>query len=232
MRATDHPEVRALPLFADMDQDNFDRLMHAGYVQNFPPKVDLVVEGEPADFFHILVSGSVELFAAWNGRETSMAILAPLSTFILAATVKDAPYLMSGRTLEKSRIVLLASEDVRAVFEEDGAFARAVVTELAAGYRSMVKSAKDLKLRTSMERLANYLLREYESRGRQPVFELPTEKRRLAALLGMTPENMSRAIKALIPYGVIFEGSTVTIADVDDLTGFAKPTPLIDDPGG
>jgi CRP/FNR family transcriptional activator FtrB len=83
----------------------------------------------------------------------------PVSTFILAATIKNAPYLMSARTLEKSRIVLIPSQDVRAVFDVDGNFARAIVTELAQCYRSVIKAQKDLKLRTSLERLANYLLR-------------------------------------------------------------------------
>ncbi len=230
MRSTDHPEIRALPLFADMEFENFERLMWSGYVQNFPPKIDLIEEGEPADFLHILVSGSVELFAGWNGRETSMSILEPISTFILAATILDAPYLMSARTIEKSRVILLASEEVRAVFAEDGAFARAVVSELAASYRAVVKTTKDLKLRTSMERLANYLLRAYETAGAPAEFELAIEKRQLAALLGMTPENLSRAIRALAPYGVAFEGARVCIADPTYLSGVAKPTPLIDDP--
>ncbi|MCF6315791.1 MAG: helix-turn-helix domain-containing protein, partial [Marinosulfonomonas sp.] len=56
------------------------------------------------------------------------------------------------------------------------------------------------------------------------------EKRRLASVLGMTPENLSRAIKSLRPYGVIIDGQTVEITKPDDLKRLAKPTPLIDDP--
>ena len=159
MRPEQIPLIRNLDLFRDMAEDSFRDLVRAAYVQTFPPQVDLITEGDPADFLHIVLSGSVELFASWNGRETSMATMRPISTFILAATIKDAPYLMSARTAEKSQIIMLPSLDVRTVFEADNGFARAVVTELAQGYRSVVKTAKDLKLRTSMERLANYLLR-------------------------------------------------------------------------
>ena len=229
MRTEDHPEIRALPLFADVEAANFDRLMRGGYVQNFPPRVTLIEEGDPADFLHVLVSGSVELTAAWNRRETSLAIIRPVSAFILAATIRDAPYLMSAQTLEKSRIVLLPSEDVRDVFESDGGFARAVVSELAFAYRSVVKTTKDLKLRTGMERLANFLLRIHEQEGGPPTFELDMEKRRLASLLGMTPENLSRAIRSLKPYGVTFDNASVRIGDPEELKRFAKPTPLIDD---
>ena len=230
MRPAETPVIRSLPLFCDMAEANFDTLMRGAYLQTFPPQIELITEGDPSDFLHVVIDGSVELFAAWSGRETVMATVRPISTFILAATIRNAPYLMSARTLEKSRIVLLPSVDVQAVFGVDAAFARAVVTELAQCYRGVVKHTKDLKLRTSVERLANYLLRKYSAAGAPAAFDLAIEKRRLASYLGMTPENLSRAIKSLQAYGVGIEGSTVRIADPADLIGLAKPTPRIDDP--
>ena len=228
MPDSEYREIRKLDLFAQMADDNFTSLMRGAYVQNFPAQIELITEGEPSDFLHILVSGSVDLFSAWNGRDTSMATVRPISTFILAATIKDAPYLMSARTLEKSRIALIPSQDVRATFDADSNFARAIVTELAQCYRSVVKAQKDLKLRTSLERLANYLLRQQRHAGGGAAFELDFEKRRLASVLGMTPENLSRAFKGLQPYGVTVNGTRITIGNQGDLEQFAKPNPLID----
>lgn len=230
MRTSDIPEVLSLPLFCGMRDDSFAALMRAAYVQTFPPHVEIVSEGDACDFLHIVVDGSVELFASWGGRETSMAIVQPVNTFILAATIRDAPYLMSARTVEKTRMVLVPSSDVRAAFDTDNAFARAVVAELAQAYRTVVKGTKNLKLRTSIERLANHLLRMREISGGGPEFVLDMEKRRLASLLGMTPENLSRAIRALQPYGVEVDNSRVRIENPDELVKLARPTPLIDDP--
>lgn len=172
---------------------SFERSLRGAYVQNFPPQGELISEGDSCDFLHVVIEGSVELFASWNGRETVMATIHPVSTFILAATSKDAPYLMSGRTLGKSRVILLPSQDVRSVFGTDNQFARAVVNELAECYRSVVRNSKDLRLRTSVERLVNYLLRN----GKNGPFDFNMEKRRLGSYLNMTPENLSRAIKIL-----------------------------------
>lgn len=221
-------EIRDLELFADMDDTNFRALMRGAYVQNFPPRIDLIHENEPPDFLHVVLSGSVDLYSEWNGRETSMATVRPVSTFILAASVRNLPYLMSARTLEKSRIALIPSQDVRTVFAADCAFAQAIVAELAQCYRSVVKNTKDLKLRTSLERLANYLLRQ-QARTGGAEFNLTMEKRRLASFLGMTPENLSRAFKGLEPYGVKVEGNHIMITDLKDLLDYAKPNPLIDD---
>lgn len=228
MPESDFPEVRKLDLFKDMQDANFQALMRGSYVQNFPPQIELITEGDTSDFLHIVLTGSVELFANWNGRETMMARVLPISTFILAATIKEAPYLMSARTLEKSRIALLPSKDVRAIFDEDTNFARSIVTELAQCYRSVIKNSKDLKLRTSLERLANYVLRLQRHHDGKASFELTIEKRRLASLLGMTPENLSRAFKGLGEHGLKVNGNQITITDQQQLLSFAKPTPMID----
>lgn len=230
MRSVDLPIIRALPLFADMAQDNFELLVRGAYVQNFPPQVELVTEGDSCDFLHIVIDGSVELFAAWDGRETVMATVHPVSTFILAATMKDAPYLMSGRTIEKSRVVLLPSQNVRAMFDADKIFAHAVVTELAECYRAVVRNSKNLRLRSSVQRLANYLIRHSNNADKDGRYDLNIEKRRLASYLNMTPENLSRSIKILRDNGVRIDGSRVHITNADALAGFAKPSGLIDGP--
>ncbi|KEO56863.1 cyclic nucleotide-binding domain-containing protein [Thioclava indica] len=222
-------EIRSLTLFSGLDDACFSTLMRGAYVQNFPPMIDLITEGDKSDFLHVLISGSVELFANWSGHETTMAVLRPTSTFILAATIRRARYLMSARTLEKSRIVLVPSEDVSAVFDLDPDFARAVVTELAVCYRANVMTTKNLKLRSSLERLANHLLAARKLAGDAQSFDLGLEKRRLASSLGMTPENLSRAFRQLKPYGVAIDGSRVMIADASDLEGLAKPSDLIDE---
>lgn len=229
MRPSDVPDLRDLELFREMSEERFEDLMHGAYVQTFPPMVDLITEGDMSDFLHVVLEGRVELFASWNGHETTIATVEPIATFILAATINDAPYLMSARTLEKSRLILLPSSDVRKVFDADGAFARSVVRELSARYRTVIKNTKNLKLRSSLERLANYLLHQYEIEGCNAEFDLPIEKRKIASFLGMTPENLSRAIRGLRPYGVEIDAQHVRIADFDAVRNLAKPSPLIDE---
>lgn len=228
MRVNDIPEVRSLDLFRKMSDENFEALIRGAYVQSFPPKINLITEGDPSDFLHILIDGSVELYAAWNGHDTVMATLEPVATFILAASIQDAAYLMSARTITKSRVVLLPSVDVRAAFQNDTEFSHALVSELAQCYREVIKSTINLKLRTSTERLANYLLRCRRRAGDASEFDLLVEKKRLASTMGMTPENLSRGIKALKVHGVEMTGTRVRLTDIESLESFAVPSPLID----
>jgi len=220
--------IRGLPLFAGMDAANFAELMQAAYLQRFPPHVQLIAEGDPADFLYVVVEGCVEMFAETRGRRSTIELTQPVSAFIVAATLKDVPYLMSARTTERSRLLLVPSEDVRAMFKRDPSFAQSIVFEQATAYRSLVRIIKNQKLRTSIERLANYLLRAHAEQGANGALTLAIDKRTLAALLGMTPENLSRAFATLKPYGVTVDGADIRLSKLTDLETFAKPTPLID----
>ena len=228
MQSNDFAEIRDLDLFRDISDEAFSRLTRGAYVKNFPPQIELISEGDSADFLHVVTAGMVELFCEWEDRKSTLATVSPVSTFILAATITDQIYLMSARTLQKSRILLLPSEDVRHVFETDSNFAKSIVRELAVCYRSVIRNTKNLKLRTSSERLANYLLKTSRLNGAVEEFELPIEKRRLAALLGMTPENLSRSITSLKPHGIEVDRNVVIIRDAAKLERYCRPTPLID----
>ena len=229
MRPTELRQLRSLQLFENMNESQFDALMQAAYLQHFPAQVQLITEGDEADFLFVVIEGCVELFATANGREATLTMVRPVSTFILAAVFKDAVYLKSGRTLEKSRVLMIPSQNIREAFENDDAFARAIVIELANGYREEVKEHKNLKLRSAVERLANRLLKYHNDQGGNGHIKLPYGKRTLASLLGMTPENLSRAFGTLKPYGVDVDGGKVTFSDLESLKTLAKPDPLIDD---
>lgn len=219
--------VRALPLFTSAAPETFDRLSQGAFLQRFPAGTTLLMEGDPVDFLYVILEGAVELHASWNDKDTTLSILRPVSTFILAAVILDSPALMSARTLERSEILMIPGDTLRRQAAEDNALSQAVSAEMAGCYRGLVRVIKNLKLRGGVERLANYLLTQRARQGSDRI-ELPHEKRVLASLIGMTPENLSRAFNTLQPYGVVVKGATVTLTKPRDLERLAKPDPLID----
>ena len=228
MRRSDTEIVRELPLFREMSDAHFAALVSAALLQKFPERTTLIREGELPDFLHIIVDGSVELFAGWNGRETTIDIVRPVTTFILAAVIRDEVYLKSARTLTPTRILMIPAESVRAIFGHDAAFARAIVNELAARYRGIVRALKDHKLRTGVERLANWIFETNRQQGGHGRIVLTHDKRTLSSRLGMTPENFSRNMSYLHAHGVAGSGREIIITDFEALRRCAKPDPLID----
>jgi len=226
MRIGEKPEIARLPLFRDMDDAMRERIFSGSFLQVFPPQLTLFEVGQRADFLHVLVDGAVELYAAGGGRDTTMRIVEPVTSYILAAVINDMPYLMSARTLASSRILLVPAALMREVIKQDTALMQATMHELALGYRDLVRALTDMKLRQSAERLGHYLL-EYSARhGENWEFELSGEKRVLASLLGMTPENLSRAFSTLKGHGVSTSGSKIRIEDRIALSAFSRPDPV------
>lgn len=226
MRIGEKPEIARLPLFRDMDDAMRERVLSGSFLQVFPPQLTLFERGQQADFLHVLVDGLVELYVPGTGRDTTMKIVEPVTSFILAAVMTDLPYLMSARTLTSSRVLLVPAALMREVIRKDTALMQATMHELALGYRDMVRALTDMKLRQSAERLANHLLEFSAQRGNAWDFELSGEKRVLASLLGMTPENLSRAFGTLKEQGVSVNGARVRIEDRAALAAFARPDPV------
>lgn len=212
-----------------MADEHFDALVQPAFLQRFPPHVVLFERGQVPDFLCVVLEGAVELFARHAERETTIAILRPIATFILAAVVRREPVLTAGRTLDPSRILMIPTDMVHAIMVQDNAFAHAMASELADAYRSMVQELKSQKLRTSVERLANWILREDRRGGKTGQFDIPFDKRTLASRLGMTPENLSRNFATLLRHGVEVQGRTIRITDGGRLAALAQPDPLIDE---
>jgi CRP/FNR family transcriptional activator FtrB len=228
MRQAEWKLVRALPLFRSVKPVYFKKLMSAAFLQRFPQRMTLTREGESPDFLHVVIDGSVEMFGSDGGRETTIDILQPVATFVLAAVIRDEVYLKSARTLTPAQILMIPASAVRDVFGRDAAFARAVVNELAERYRVLVRALKDEKLRTGAQRLANWILRTDGVQGDRHSIKLEFDKRILASRLGMTPENLSRNLALLASHGVKSAGHNIVIEDAAALRQFAKPNALID----
>jgi CRP/FNR family transcriptional activator FtrB len=221
--------MRTLHLFEGVDDARIEGMLKVSFLQRFPARVELAREGDPADFLHIVVEGKVEIFSAYRDRESTISVLGPNQSFITAAVVLDRPYLKSARSLSPAQILLIPADAVRQCFAQDAAFSRNIAVDLALAYRSVVKELKNQKLRSGLERLANWLLVRQAEAGTLR-FELPFEKKILASRLGMSPEVLSRAFASLADYKVKVDGSAITLQDLDALRKLAKPSPTIDDP--
>jgi CRP/FNR family transcriptional activator FtrB len=230
LRPHELQQLRALPLFSEMSLENLERLLDAALLQQFPAGVVLIHEGAQADFLHVLIDGLAEIYTEQDGGEWGIALINPVSTFILAAIVSDQPYLNSARTLVESRVLLIPAKRVREIFDQDVAFARMVAKELALAYRGSVKKLKGYMARSSVERLANWILAEAQKDIHQGNVVIPFDRGTLASHIGTTRENLSRNLAYLTDHGVRIRGREIVIDDKDQLAVFARPQRLIDDP--
>lgn len=230
MRSEDMEEMRTLPFFKGISYEICETILRASFVQRFPQHVDLILEGQPADFLHIIVEGQVEMFSSLRERETTVSILQANDCFIVAAVLLDRIYLQSARVLKPAKILMIPADLVRQFSEQDLSFSRALTREMALAYRDVVRELKNQKLRSALLRLANWLLIRHKENGGHASFELPFDKHTLASHLGLAPAVLSRSFAALAPYHVTVTGAKVSIGDVAALEQLAYPKSTIDEP--
>lgn len=221
--------VQTLAYFENVPADALNDLLLGASVQNFPDATVLFHQGERPDFLHILIAGKVGLLGVGaDGRETVVEFIEPVDAFILAAVLTDAPYLMSAKVIDRARILLVPAAALRAQVEGNAGLATTMLASMAKHYRMLVRQIKDLKLRSSTQRLGCYLLALAHQTDSGTSITLPVDKRLIAARLGMTPENLSRAFSNLRQVGVRTTGQHVVIENIEGMRALCRPDPEIE----
>ncbi|MCP1727187.1 CRP/FNR family transcriptional activator FtrB [Natronospira proteinivora] len=193
-----------------------------------PSGTTLFRQGESARFLHVVLEGRVALIGSSDHKdETVVEFFREGDVFIMPAVVLEMPYLMSARTVDDSRILLIPATPFREEVESNAALNLAVTHELSRHWRLLIRQVKDLKLRSAPQRLGSYLLSLADTDQQSGVVELPEQRGMLARRLGMTPENLSRAFNRLQDSGVRSRGRQVMLDDIPALREFCAYDELV-----
>jgi CRP/FNR family transcriptional regulator, transcriptional activator FtrB len=216
--------------FAGVSQKSLDRLAGQAMLLSVPRGTMIFEQGDLPSAQVVLLAGTVHLLGrSATGQEMLVEAVFPPDPLLPAAVLESAPYLLRARAVEESRLLLLPAAALRAMIAAEPAVARGFLSCLARQFRRMTRQVKNLKLRTTTERLACYLLALAE-RQQGEIITLPYDKGAIAAELGMARESLSRALAILQADAIVVEGATVRIRDRDRLRRCCEPDPLIDGP--
>ena len=222
-------EPDTVPLFARMPRAARSGLLQKAISHSVAAGTVLFEQGEVPTFQHVVLSGSVHLFGrSSEGREVLIEIVHPGDLVIPAAVVMASPYLMQARVLEASRFLLIEADLFRSAVHDEPALAQAMIGSLAGQFRRMVRQIKNLKLRSSTQRVGCYILALSQAQKNTACVVLPYEKNLIASELGMTRESFSRTLSALQHHGISVQGDTIAIEDADRLAAISGLDPLID----
>ena len=181
-------------------------------------------QGQVPDSLFGLIKGAVELAAEDGHNGGTVSVVMPGQVFTLAAVLDDAIALTEARTVQKSIVLSVPAQMVRNLAETDHDFCRAALQHATRYSRDLVRKLHGQKLRTSVERLALWMLENSDEHGR---IEIPFSKRTLASLLGTTPESLSRVLASLDSVVTRRPDRTYQIEDRSELIRIGRPSPFI-----
>jgi len=223
-------ELQTVPPLCRLPQASRERLLASAIQHRVAAGTVLFEQGELPTFQIVVLAGSVQLFGrSTQGREVLVEVARAPDLIIPAAVVTGAPYLMQARVPEPSRLLLIPAALFRDTLLQDPLLAHEVIDALARQFRRMVRQVKNLKLRSSVQRVGCYLLTLSKRQGTPGQAVLPYEKNLIASELGITRESFSRALANLEQAGIRVNGQTIMIVDATRLATACQPDSLIDD---
>lgn len=220
--------AKELPLLRGLSAPTRAQLLDSAMILRAGTGSILFEQGAPPTVQHIVLSGSAHLYGRSGGREVLVEVVSAPDLVIPAAVATGAAYLMQARVSEPSRFLSIPAGIWLAAARRDPALALELVGSLARQFRRMVRQVKNLKLRTSIERVGCYILALSARQGTPSLARLPYEKGLIASELGITRESFSRALSALQRHGITVRGDTILIDDAARLSAQCGPDALID----
>lgn len=173
------------------------------------------VEGAPADFLFLVLSGEIALDPCPTAPQMR---LSAGDTAGEEAVLTGTPHAATARAVGPVTLLAMPAGTLMAYLETHFDVAIAMISAMAGHLREQVREITELKMQSTAERLASYLLALAGEATGRAVVRLPYEKRHLADHLGMDPATLSRAFAKLRDKGVVASRTDkVEIADVAKL---------------
>jgi CRP/FNR family transcriptional activator FtrB len=217
--------LAATSLLRELDERAIGRIADISHLASLAEATVLCEEGEPANELYVVLDGQLAILAqAANGTSAVVEVLDAGATFGLSAVLAQLPRLVTARSVKPCRLLSIDASGLRALVLEEPSLVALLLRAEAEGFKALVQQVCDLKLRTTAQRLAVYLLSLSPNQaGNTTALRLPFDKRLLAARLGCRQENLSRAFAALRNLGVETHGARVILHDIARLRDYALP---------
>lgn len=218
--------IRGLPLFAGLDDAQLARLLVGAIVRRYDRGAVLFLQGEPAERFFVVLEGWVRLFRGMpDGQHSTIAIFGRGDSLAEAAIFDGGDYPVTGSVVVPSRLLVVPARDFIEQLRSNPELALNLLASMSRHLRRLVRQVEQLTNRSSVQRVADFLLRQCPEGEQQAELELPLEKLLVAAHLGMQPETLSRSLARLRDAGVETHGNRIVIRNVASLRRLAAQPP-------
>lgn len=214
-------DLARTPLFMGFREAELKILVTGAVTESHPDGVMLFSRGEAAEGFFLLLDGHVELFVPDKDKVTVLDVAFAPAVLGEAALFVDGHYLHSARVVGHARVLRIPGGPFLAGLAERFDLAQRMLASMSIRLRGLVNQISELKLKSTAQRLAGFLLGLTSVAEGPARVRFPYDKKLAAEALGMTAESLSRALARLVPLGVESRSENlVIITDVAALRDF------------
>ena len=215
------PELFLTPLFSGMDESDLLALLGEARTEIHPDGQVLFTAGEVADHFFVMLAGHVEISLVEGRRRSVVEIAGRPAVLGEAALFVDGRHPHTARSVGHAKVLAVPAKPFLSALNGRFDLALRMLGSQSIRLRGLVEQISRLKLKTTAQRLAGFLLGLTTLTAGPVSVRFPYDKRLAAEMLGMTAESLSRALSRLALLGVDSRADNVVfIADLEALNRF------------
>lgn len=206
--------LNRMHLFSELNPTDTDILTSHGTTRSYPANSILINEGDDTDSLYVVLEGEVKVYASDTaGKEVILNILGPGEYFGELALVDSEPRSASVKTMQATKVMVIAKHDFKKVLAEHPDIAFNMIQSLARQVRELTNNVKSLALMDVYGRVAHTLLElASETEDGSMVIKQKLTHQDIADMVGASREMVSRILKDLANGGYIsIKSKIVTI---------------------
>lgn len=216
--------LREITGFWGLPPTALERVASVAVIKRRRKKEILFAQGDPGEGCFVVVTGQVKIYKmSSEGKEVIFRICRPGDLFAQVTLFSEGCYPASAQALSDCELLLFPRATFLELIGKEPQLALSMLGSLSMRMRQLTTQIEGLALKEVPGRLATYLIYLHEKQGSPDAVVLESSKGQLAAILGTTPETLSRIFANMTERGLLrVERSTVLLINRPALLDLAE----------
>lgn len=198
--------IRGHYLFSGLDDSVFDALAADISVESFEKGEILFHRGDAASDFYYVESGQIELsLISPDGQKKIVEVIAHSRTFAEAIVfMREAKFPVTAEALSDSVVYRIPNDAYHSVLTSNSNACMRLLSDVCRHLHQRVQEIERLTIQNARSRLASYLIDHIvETNDDEATVRLDLPKHIIASRLSVTPETLSRLLRAMADDGIL-----------------------------
>lgn len=222
-------DFKKIPIFSALNDEELKEIQHYLTKENFKKKQEIFSEGDPSDWFYILISGKVKITKmSVDGREIIIELISPPDFFGGFAVLKGFPYPANAVAMEDSNVIKISRHNLLKIIDRFPNVMYDMTANLGDRIREFHDTLKNIALERVESRIAALLLKLADKTGEKKdktiLINMRLTKQDIAEMVGTTVETTIRVMSKFKKSGFIDDkDGKVLIKNLEALESIVSP---------
>ncbi len=198
--------IRGHYLFSGLDDDVFEALAGNISIETYDKGEVLFHRGDSADDFFYLESGHVELsLISPDGQKKTVEVIGHDRTFAEAIVfMRTSKFPVTAEALTDSIVYRIPNQSYRDLLHDNSDACMRLLSDVCRHLHQRVQEIERLTIQNARSRLSSYLIDHIvETNDDEATVRLDLPKHVIASRLSITPETLSRLLRAMSDDGIL-----------------------------